>query len=119
MPACPISWSPDGGVARLHDGRAGRGRADQPGVALSGSNLLEEQPGLRSTRRHERRPAVGESVRYRIWATERGTLASVLIEDSPIPALIPRVGPRWPLSVLQSLRLLIRAAGGSSDPRPI
>jgi WD40-like Beta Propeller Repeat len=86
----PISWSPDGGWLAYTV-------AEPVGSPALSSGFLyqEELPttnGLAVGQAAER-PSGGEFVRYRIWATERGSLASVLIEDSPHPLSSPAWGP--------------------------
>jgi hypothetical protein len=63
-------------------------------VTISPGWLWQDEPAHRaaaddSTHEH---PSAGGSLRYRLWATKRRTLASVLIEDSPHPISSPAWG---------------------------
>ncbi|MGC8638608.1 MAG: hypothetical protein ACP5XB_01875, partial [Isosphaeraceae bacterium] len=86
----PPSWSPDGGWIAY--------TVAEPVAAapISQGWLSQEEPAravgpaVGSVPEH---PAVAEPPRYRIWATERVSQASVLIEDSPYPLSSPAWGP--------------------------
>lgn len=92
----PVAWSPDGAwLAYTLAEPAGAGTAP---AALAPGWLTQEQPATRTTPEAAastaaERPSPSEPLRYKIWATQRGTLASVLIEDSPHPVSSPAWGP--------------------------
>ncbi len=87
----PLSWSPDGqwlaytvaeplGLATL-----------KPGWLFT--TAVESGGRVEKSLPEPDAPAAAELVRYRIWATERGSMASVMLEDSAYPLSSPAWGP--------------------------
>ena len=87
----PLSWSPDGQWLAYTVAEPPAGATLKPGWLFTPAEELgrTEEKG----RPELDAPAGADRVRYRIWATERESLASVKIEDSPSPLSSPAWGP--------------------------
>jgi len=87
----PLSWSADGQWLAYTVAEPPAAATIKPGWLFT----TVQEPG-RTEEKGETElvvPAEADLVRYRIWATERGSLASVKIEESSFPLSSPAWGP--------------------------
>ena len=87
----PLSWSPDGQWLAYTVVQSPDGTGLKPGW-LFPTTVEPDRDADRSLPQPEAL-AAADQVRFRIWATERGSLDSVLIEDSPYPLSSPAWAP--------------------------
>jgi hypothetical protein len=109
----PLAWSPDGQWLAFTTVDRGGHSAMKPGWFFDTPPAAGGAAGASGS---TGRPADSEPSRYKIWATERGNLSSVLIEESRAPLSSPcwspdghsmsylRFVPRSPLNELTAAR---------------
>ncbi|WP_165222592.1 PD40 domain-containing protein [Aquisphaera insulae] len=108
----PPAWSPDGqwlAYTTATSGAAG----PQAGFLVSPA----DDPTAPPSRRPAEGPAPAAARRYRIWAREKATGASVLVEDSKDPVTAPAWGPDG--HTLCYGRLVLPIAAGPAEGRKL